>query len=162
MIPIEYPDESNNEDLNEQRQKYGVSKVDVWWFDGYMLTVMRNGLELLVEELHGWLVCKEFPTFESWKDELQRVISLIDFCLRDEHSKIYDSINWSSKDDTISWLDHPEIDENGLEYYSFKEEHQTDNDRLYSRLCKEHDEKVRQIEKEIWLWFGKWWHALWD
>jgi len=156
MIPIEYPENSDREKLNEQRQKYGVSKVDVWWFDGYMLTVIRNGLEMLVQELHGWPVCDEFPTFESWKNELERIISLIDFCRKDSFDEIYDTIHWTKEDNTIKWIEN--ISEDG----TIDLEDKTDNDKTFTERVKAREKKVEKIEKEIWLWFSKWWHALWD
>lgn len=65
----------------EERTKYGVSTVDTWGFDSYLLAVLTNGLQKLAAELHGWPAGEEWPTFEDWQEAIQQASDDAYWCL---------------------------------------------------------------------------------
>jgi hypothetical protein len=64
-----------------QRLRYGVSTVDTWGFDGYLLNVLANGLAILARDAHGWPSNERFPEFEDWTKALQQASDDAYWCL---------------------------------------------------------------------------------
>lgn len=54
--------------FKEERMTLGVSEVDTWSFDQYLLRVLHNGLEMLAETAHGVPVGIEF----DWIAEVRK------------------------------------------------------------------------------------------
>jgi hypothetical protein len=65
----------------EERITYGVSTVDTWGFDSYLLAVFANGLQKLADDLHGWPAGEEWPTFEGWREAVQQAADDAYWCL---------------------------------------------------------------------------------
>lgn len=65
----------------DERTKYGVSTVDTWGLDSYLLAVLTNGLEKLADELHGWPSGEKWPTPESWEAALRQASDDAYWCL---------------------------------------------------------------------------------
>lgn len=65
----------------EERTKYGVSAVDTWGLDSYLLAVLTNGLEKLADELHGWPSGEKWPTPEDWENALRQASDDAYWCL---------------------------------------------------------------------------------
>jgi hypothetical protein len=80
----------------EERTKYGVSTVDTWGFDSYLLAVLTNGLQKLADEAHGWPAGPEWPTFEGWcaalktaSDDAYWLLVTVDELENEAYSKAY-------------------------------------------------------------------------
>lgn len=63
-----------------QRGRYGVSSRDCWNLDGYVLDVMKNGLQIFKNDTNGY---PGFLTEKEWDNVLDRMIELIDVVATD-------------------------------------------------------------------------------
>lgn len=75
------PEEKYAEEAIEERTKYGVSTVDTWGFDSYLLAVLTNGLQDLAENANGWPSGEKYPRFEDWRDALIQASDDAYWCL---------------------------------------------------------------------------------
>lgn len=123
-----------------ERMRYGVSTVDTWGFDNYLLNVLANGLAMLARDAHGWPSGEKYPEFEDWTKALQQASDDAYWCLvtyEDETDKVhrkYYTKRLEDFDDIIDYLNEqiPE-DQYRLyraEYDAFTEERDMRKDRL--------------------------------
>ena len=56
-----------------QRITRGIADCDYWDFDHYLLKILPSGLDLLIQNQHGWPGTDQFPTPESWDAYLKEI-----------------------------------------------------------------------------------------
>lgn len=123
-----------------ERMRYGVSRVDTWGFDNYLLNVLTNGLAMLARDAHGWPSGEEYPEFDDWIKALQQASDDAYWCLvtyDDETTKVhrkYYTKRLEDFDDLIDYLnDQIPEDQYKLyraEYDALTEERDMRKDRL--------------------------------
>lgn len=159
MIPINLVHSSYDDtEIKEERATYGVSKTDVWQFDIYLAKVISNGLKELARQAHGWPQCEEFPTFEVWVSELQRIAALLD-CYTDVdggEKRIWNSIPWTEEDHQPM-----KFEDNG-DGTSLWIDDATENELLWREEHSAHEKIQHASKDEALAWVVKWWGALWD
>jgi hypothetical protein len=130
----------------EERIKYGVSTVDTWGFDSYLLAVLTNGLQKLADELQGWPAGEEWPTFEGWKEAIEQASEDAYWCLvtfeeleTDAYSEAYPQKldNFESIEEWLNDKATPEADVKwNAERVRLNEEREMRKDRLFNFLSK--------------------------
>jgi len=66
---------------DHDRAKYGVSHIDCWDLDCYMLRTFQNGLKIYKEDTNGY---PAFITEQEWDNILNHMLHLLDIILTDE------------------------------------------------------------------------------
>lgn len=130
----------------EERIKYGVSTVDTWGFDAYLLAVFANGLQKLAAELHGWPAGEEWPTFEGWQEAIQKASDDAYWCLitfeeleTAAYSEAYPQKleDFASMEDYLSAEANPEANAKWLaEREKLNAEREMRKDRLFAFISK--------------------------
>ena len=73
-----------------QRITKGYCDADYWDLDSHLTELMAQSIKELADNTHGYPGNKEFPTYESWKNYLYRIVYLLNYSLKDDLPNPYE------------------------------------------------------------------------
>ena len=83
-----------------QRATRGYCDYDCWDLDSHLTHLMAQSIKDLADNTHGYPGTDEFPTYESWKRYLYKIVYLLNYSLQEDMYNPYTEVwegTWENK-----------------------------------------------------------------
>lgn len=133
-----------------QRVTRGFCDYDYWDLDTYLSELMAQSIKMLADNTHGYPGTEEFPTYESWKEYLYKIVNLLRYSLNEDMPNEYEeawTATWKDKD-ILDALNNKTPEEKEISNKYFDKEYE--NECLKRKAQDQALDMIKHVYNNLW------------